>query len=54
VVMLNVQLNDFPVFPFADCLEDPPQFALDDFFFQYLPAVLRRPYQVIFQVVKTV
>ena len=37
VVILNVQLNDFPVFPFADCLEDPPQFALDDFFFRTFP-----------------
>ena len=48
VVVLNVQLDDFPVFPFADGLEYPSQFLLDDFLLQYLSSVLRRPNKVIF------
>ena len=54
VVLLDVQLNDFPVFPLADGLEYPFQFTFDLLCPEDLASVLWRPYQVVFQVVKTV
>lgn len=54
MIFLNVQLDDFPVFPPADRFEDASEFAFDLFVSEHLPAVLRCPDQVVLQVVETV
>ena len=54
VVILDVQLHDLPVLPFADRFEDSLQFAFDLLCHQNLPPILGRPYQVVFEVVETV
>ena len=52
MVFLNIEFDDFPVFPFADRLEYPPQFTLHLLGTEYLATVLRRPDEVVFEVVE--
>ena len=54
VVDLNVQLDDFPMFPFREVLEDSFQLMAKFLVSENLSSVLGRPYQVVFNVVKTV
>lgn len=54
VVLLDIELDDFPMFPLADDLEDSSQFTFDLLCAEYIASVFWRPDKVIFQVVKTV
>lgn len=54
VVLLDIELNDFPVFPFTDGLEYATQFTFDLLCPQDFATVFWRPYKVVFKVVKAV
>ena len=52
VVILDVQFQDFPMFPLADGLKDSPEFLFDLGILEYFATVLRRPDNMVLQVVK--
>jgi hypothetical protein len=54
VVLLDVQLDNFPVFPLADRLENSPQFTFDLLRPEDFSAILGCPDEMVLQVVKAV
>ena len=52
VVLLDIEFNDFPMFPLADCFEDSSQFTFDLLCPEDFAAILRRPDEVVFEVVE--
>ena len=48
MIILNTQLHDFPVFPFADRLEDSAQLIPDLCRREHFPSVLGCPDNVVF------
>lgn len=54
VVILNVEFDEFPMFPFADGFEYPSQFAFDLVRGEYLAPVFRSPDQMVFEVIEAV
>ena len=53
VVGLNVELDDLPVFPLADRFEYPLDLAFHFGIAEYFAAIFGCPYDMIFQIVKT-
>ena len=53
MVVLNIELDNFPVFPLADGFENSSQLVPDLFRREYLAPIFRSPHQVVLQVVKT-
>jgi len=53
MIVLDTELDDFPVFPFAYGFEDSSQFVFHFVRCEYLTSVFRRPNEVVFQIVET-
>jgi len=52
MVDLDIQFQDFPMFPFADGFKDSPKFTFYFFRSKHLPSVFGSPHQMVLQVIE--
>jgi hypothetical protein len=53
VIVLNIELDNFPMFPLTDGFENSSQLIFNLFRREYFTPIFRSPHQVVLQVVKT-